>query len=266
MRRRLGPLTALALLVPLCVGGCSVDLLGSDGDETSAPPPPSSATTSLTRHELRSALLRPGSLGTFQVVKDVDGRDLGLGCLDGFLIDDAQPSRAEVTLAARSMFQLPLVFDGIASLPTTAEAKAALASYRSQVSRCTKLPFGPGNPLRVSFAGDTVRTDLNGDVDDEINVVASTTMHFDVDRGFYRGKDVDIPVTFRFVAARVGNQVLVTGIAALGGERPVELMSTMIANTAISRLRAVLQHESPPTVAPLGLHVTVVDDVTQYVH
>lgn len=266
MRRCLGPLVPLALVVSLGLSGCSVDLPGSQADKTSAAPSSTAEARSLTRHEVRSALLTPSSLGTFQVIKDADGRKLGLGCLDSFLIDDAQPHRAEVTLAARSMFQLPIVFDGLASLPTPAEAKAVMASYRSLVSRCTKLPFGPGNPLRVSFAGDTVRTDLNDDVDDEVNVVASTTLHFDVDRGFYRGKDVDMPVTFRFVAARVGNQVLVTGIAALGGERQIELMSTMIANAAISRLRAILHHKSPPNLAPLDLHVTVVDDVTEYVH
>jgi hypothetical protein len=258
------PRGLLVVAIALAAAGCSADLPGAS-EQTPDAPPSTATARPLTADELRSALLTPEHLGNFRTSKDLDGRRLGVGCLAPLFIDDARPHSAEVTMVGKSIFQFPDVMHGLVSLPTSADAEALMTSFRSRIARCTKIPFGSDNPLHVRFADDTVRTDLNTEVQDEINVAGTHTTRIPVSQGFYQGKAVVLPLTIRYIAARIGNVVVVTVVAAIDKERQVGLVTTMVMNAAITRLRHVLRHESPPPPTPLDLHVTVPEDVLGYV-
>jgi hypothetical protein len=254
-----------SVLAALAAAGCGVEVDGADSPSgavtTSASASPAgNAVVRLTEDDLQAVLLTPDEFDADFRVAALDGV-YDIDCLDQVDFDEEQPDTVENTLEGDSMFGLPVVKTGIASLPSAEAAEKLVDEIRTTIAGCVAVRQKDGEfvtKIDFSFAADVFSP---AEVDEQVNVVARGVL---TEAGGDT-KALDLPITTRISVVRLGNQVAITGLSAIEEDDRASIESESLVRMVLARLRATATGDPLPELPPLVIDVSGVEDMLQYV-
>lgn len=228
-------LTVLALGAAGCGGSDAPNRTTARG---SAAPPRAKI---LHEPELNRALLTPRQVGSGFVSQRL-GWSINAngwpGCLEAVngITWFSSPTREELASIhpdTRSVF--PLVLSTAASFGTEKEAARALPALRAKLAGCKRVTESDGG-TRFTLRVTEDERHAGGAVDDQVNISAS---------GLMRQSEASVPLSMRFSAVRVDNNVVLTGFLTVR-RAPVTAEADQVTRAALARLAAVVAGAPAP--------------------